>query len=207
MQRILCAALFCAFGFVAPPTASAVTIDTVPVGDPGNADAFTGYGGVDYNYRMGTFEVTNSQYAEFLNAKAQSDPLGLYNSDMGLVGFPFPLRGGITQSGPSGSYVYEVRPNMGDKPVASVSLYDVMRFANWMHNGQGTGDTDSGAYTLEGGTAMPSNAATITRNPDAIWFLPTEDEWIKAAFYDPRTEAEGGPAGDREPDKRDFIEG
>ncbi len=68
--------LFCASIMLAPLTALAVTIPTVPVGNAGNAkDPGTGndYGAVSYEYRMGTTEVTNAQYAEFLNAKAASD--------------------------------------------------------------------------------------------------------------------------------------
>ncbi len=34
------------------------------------------------------------------------------------------------------------------------------------------------------------------RLPGATWVLPTENEWYKAAYYDPRTESEGGPPGD-----------
>ena len=45
-----------------------------------------------------------------------------------------------------------------------VSFYDALRFANWLNNGQGSGDTETGAYTLLGGTATPSNGATVTRN-------------------------------------------
>ena len=77
--------------------ARAVTIPTVPVGNLGNAaDPLTGnlYGSVSYDYRIGTTEVTNAQYAEFLNAKAASDPLALYNTNMGSD-----ARGGITRSG------------------------------------------------------------------------------------------------------------
>ena len=55
-------------------TAQAVTIDTVPVGNPGNAGdpdpATGGYGAVDYAYNIGTYEVTAGQYTEFLNAVA-----------------------------------------------------------------------------------------------------------------------------------------
>ncbi len=65
-----------------------------------------------------------------------------------------------------------------------------------MHNGQGDGDTESGSYTLLGGTVRPSNWKTLTRNEGALWALPSHDEWHKAAYYDPRTEAEGGPPGD-----------
>ncbi len=127
--------------------AQAVTIPTVPVGNLGNAlDPSTGnlYGGVAYNYRIATTEVTNAQYAEFLNFKAASDPLGLYSTSMGGD-----ARGGIRQSGVSGSYSYTTKTNMADKPVNYVSWYDAIRFANWLHNGQGSGDTETGAYMLE----------------------------------------------------------
>ena len=64
-----------------------------------------------------------------------------------------------------------------------VSFFDCVRFANWMNNGQGNASTESGAYTLLGGTATPSNATTITRNAGANIFLPSENEWYKAAYY------------------------
>ncbi len=78
-------------------TAASITIDTVLVGNTGNLPYDTGLGAVDYEYRIGTTEVTNAQYAAFLNAKAASDPLGLY--DM-FMGFPSAF-GGITRNGSS----------------------------------------------------------------------------------------------------------
>ena len=68
-------------------------------------------------------------------------------------------------------------------PVIFVSWYDALRFANWLHNGQGSGDTETGAYTLDGGTLTPSNGLSITRNAGALWFLTSEDEWYKAAYH------------------------
>ncbi|MBX9790006.1 MAG: formylglycine-generating enzyme family protein [Pirellulales bacterium] len=177
-----------------PITASAITIPTVPVGNPGNApDLLTGnhYGAVSYDYRIGTTEVTNAQYAEFLNFKAATGALTLWTTSMDSD-----ARGGITRSGVSGSYSYTTKPNMADKPVNFVFWYSAIRFANWLHNGQGAGDTETGAYTLLGGTTVPTNFLTITRNAGATWFLPSENEWYKAAYYDPRTATEGGPAGD-----------
>lgn len=168
----------------------AVTIDTVPVGNAGNAaDQYYAYdnpdhlqfGTVSYDYRIGTYEVTNAQYAEFLNAKAKSDPYGLYNQQMAST----ITRGGIARNGAEGSYVYSALPNMSDKPVTWVSWFDAVRFVNWLNNGQGPGDTETGAYTLLGGTPTPSNADSIARNAGATWFLPNEDEWYKAAYYDP----------------------
>jgi formylglycine-generating enzyme len=148
-----------------------VTIDYVTVGDAGNANDTTGFGGVAYTYQIGKYEVTNAQYAEFLNAKAASDPNGLYNARMGSD-----VWGGITQNGSSGSFTYAVKTNMGDKPVNYVSFSDAMRFTNWINNGQGSSSTESGAYD------MTVSASTVLHSTLASVWLPTEDEWYKAAY-------------------------
>jgi hypothetical protein len=61
-----------------------VAIDTVTVGNPGNPDDThgDGYGGVNYVYNIGKFEVTAGQYTEFLNSVAGVDTYGLYDPDM-----------------------------------------------------------------------------------------------------------------------------
>ncbi len=156
---------------------AAVTIDYVTVGDTGNAaDPSTGglYGAVAYAYQIGKYEVTNAHYAEFLNNTAASNPNGLFNASMGSDG-----RGGITQSGSSGSFSYAVKANMGDKPVNFVSIADAMRFTNWINNGQGAATTESGAYD------MTISADTVVHSGSANVWLPTEDEWYKAAYYQP----------------------
>ena len=74
--RVLAATLGLAAILLAAGGALAVTIETVPVGNPGNAvdtevmiiDGSTGYGRVDYAYNIGKYEVTAGQYTEFLNA-------------------------------------------------------------------------------------------------------------------------------------------
>jgi uncharacterized protein YjbI with pentapeptide repeats/formylglycine-generating enzyme required for sulfatase activity len=184
---------FCALLFFAPFPATAVTIETVLVGNAGNVpdqDYGDGqFGRVDYAYRIGRYEVTNGQYAEFLNAKAASDPLALYNTDMGSD-----PRGGITRGGSSGTFSYSSKADMGNKPVNYVSFYDALRFANWLHNGMGAGSTENGAYTLLGGTAAPSNGLVVSRSAGARWFLPSENEWYKAAYHQPL--ADGGDSDD-----------
>ena len=158
-------------------TATPIVIPTVPVGNTGNLPDDTGFGAVDYAYRIGTTEVTNAQYAAFLNAKAASDPLGLYSTGMGSS------VGGIARSGADGSYSYTPISGREDMPVNFIVWFTAIRFTNWLHNGQGTGDTETGAYTLLGGTPIPSNASSIARHPGATWFLPSEDEWYKAAYH------------------------
>ena len=172
-------------------SASAVTMDWKFVGDPGNACEVQPprycFGAVGDTYNIGTYEVTNAQYAEFLNAKAAADPLQLYSPLMGNPGCGPNIFncGGITRTGSSGSYTYSAIEGRENWPVNHVSFWDAARFANWLNNGQGSGDTETGAYTLLGGTPIPSNGQTVERNLGAEIFLPNEDEWYKAAYYHP----------------------
>jgi len=169
--------------------ALAITIPTVPVGDVGNPnDPATGnvYGGVADAYRMGKYEVTIGQYTEFLNAVAASDTYDLYNtniaSDLNVAG--------IAQNGSSPNYSYSVIGS-ANRPITYVSWGDAARFANWLHNGQpsgaeGPGTTETGAYTLDGAVSTSALMA-VTRNAGTMWFIPTENEWYKAAYYQPAT--------------------
>jgi formylglycine-generating enzyme required for sulfatase activity len=160
-------------------TATAVTFDWGgTVGRPGNAcdpQPWGCFGSVGYFYRIAKHEVTNAQYVEFLNAKAASDPHGLYNPNM-TTGF----NGGIGRSGSDGSYTYSAIAGREARPVNFVSVFDAMRFVNWVYNGQGNGNTETGAYT------MPASSHSLppARNSGAWVFLPTNDEWHKAAYYD-----------------------
>ena len=186
-----------------------IVIDTVTVGNPGNVgelsgDGAGGYGpdrvcgAVGYVYNIGTYEVTAGQYAEFLNAVAASDPYGLYNASMDSSSYGCQ----ITRNGTDGNYTYDfsggtaeapgsTAADWADRPVNFVSWGDAARFANWLHNGQPGLDapvpqdgnsTEGGSYFLDGAT---SDAALmlITREADARWVIPSEDEWYKAAYH------------------------
>ena len=155
-------------------TSAIVTIDYVSVGNIGNAADTTGYGAVSYEYQIGKYEVTNAQYAEFLNAKAATDSYGLYNPSMSSYG--------ITRSGSSGTYTYVVTSGMENRPVVYVSWFDAARFSNWLANGQGNGDTETGSYILNS-----ASSGLILPIADAKVRLPSEDEWYKAAYYNGAT--------------------
>jgi formylglycine-generating enzyme required for sulfatase activity len=169
-----------------PLMASAVTMEMVPVGDPGNApdplntNAVPGIGSVAYTYAIGKYEVKNSEYVGFLNSVAATDTYGLYSSSMNSD-----ARGGIVQSGSSGSYTYAAKPGYENMPVVFVSFYDAARFVNWLENGQGGAETtEYGSYTLF--TDGSNNTTNISaRAANATWVIPTENEWYKAAYYDP----------------------
>jgi formylglycine-generating enzyme required for sulfatase activity len=182
------------FGSIAVPHVhSQVTIDWVTVGNPGNANDTinTGtnpnYGAVNYEYRIGKCEVTIQQYTDFLNAVAKSNPYFVYKTGMATN-----LNiAGISRSGTSGGYTYSVigpsgtspagASSPGNRPIAYVTWFDAARFANWMQNGQGSGSTETGAYTLNGATSGTAPA----KNPGAQFYIPTENEWYKAAYYSP----------------------
>ena len=161
-------------------TVESLVIDSVIVGAPANgcdAQSRGCFGAVADAYQISKFEVTNAEYSEFLNAVAAADPNDLYNGSMASDA----TFGGITRSGSPGSFSYLVKSGFAKKPVVYVSWYDALRFANWLHNGKGNGSTEDGAYTI---TAQRIADNSITRNPGARSFLPSEDEWYKAAYYD-----------------------
>ena len=91
----------------------------------------------------------------------------------------FGVDSGIARSGSPGSYSYSVIGNGADEPVSYVSFFDALRFANWMNNGQGNGDTETGGYTLKGGFPEPSNGSIVQRNAGASIVLTSEDEWYR----------------------------
>jgi formylglycine-generating enzyme required for sulfatase activity len=179
------------------------SLQFVTVGNPGNlADPATGnlYGSVGYTYQMGKYDVTLGQYCQFLNAVAKTDTYHLYTIYM-MDGFFVPgIPSGISQSGSSGSYSYLVigsNPQAANCPVYYVTWADAARFCNWLQNGQptgaeGNGTTETGTYTLNGATSDSAFSA-VTRNAGATYFLPTENEWYKAAYYDPSLN--GGAGG------------
>ena len=153
---------------------NAEPIQWVMVGDPGNtADtAVAGYGAVATSFQIMKYELTNQQYTDFLNSVAATDTYSLYNTNMGSD-----ARGGITQSGSSGFYSYSVKTDMGDKPVNYVSWFDAARVSNWLMNGAtSSSSTETGAYTLV-------NGYVPAVNPGATFYIPTEDQWYKAAYY------------------------
>lgn len=168
-----------------------VSIPTVSVGDTNNAATeaaeIAALGSVSQAFRISENEVTVAQYTAFLNSVAavrtranRSVVDSLYNrasmaAPKNVSGISRQGRG----TGPS-PFVYAPIGN-GDHPMANVTWLNAARFANWMHNGATNGaDTESGSYTLSSRTR---DATGVARTLGAKWWIPTEDEWFKAAYY------------------------
>lgn len=178
--------------------AVASEMEWVMVGNPSNPpDALTGCGAVARSFAIAKHEVTVEQYAAFLTAVAARDPHGLWNAGQK-----------IDRGGKEGAYTYVARPGHEREPVMNVSFLDAMRFANWMHHSHtfaagaaidsaattpaaGAADvsriTETGAYDLAVGGGLAA------RSPAARVWIPSEDEWYKAAYHHPH--AAGGPPG------------
>jgi formylglycine-generating enzyme required for sulfatase activity len=166
-------------GSLAAPAHAAPVYDWVTVGDPGNtADTNpAGYGAVADSFQIMKFEFTNQQYTDFLNSvdPTGTNPNSVYSASMGSN-----ARGGITNTGTTNGSRYAVKSNMGDKPVNYVSWFDAARVSNWLFNGAtGTSSMETGAYTLNNATS--GNAPAV--NSGATFYVPTEDQWYKAAYY------------------------
>ena len=193
------AAVVAAMVAAATTEAAPVNYQMVAVGDAGNPADANGLGAVGYAYAIGKYDVTIGQYTAFLNAVAKTDTYDLYDgrmaTDLNVAG--------ISRSGAAGSWAYAVIDNGGssaNRPITYVSWFDAARFANWMANGQRSGSqsgvtTENGAYTLGGavsGAAPALNATNPNTAAAPTFWIPTENEWYKAAYHQPA--ANGGPS-------------
>lgn len=164
----------------------------VMVDDINNIADTTSFGAVNYKYKIGKYEVTNDEYVEFLNSIAKNDIYNTYDSSMTSN-----TRGGIIRNGTPGDYSYVVKTDMGNKPVVYVSWFSCARYCNWLTNGKSVGSqnkytTEDGIYSLNGANTteiiLKSNTQSFKINAktkDNSYYIPTEDEWYKAAYYDP----------------------
>ena len=176
-----------------------INLQTVRIDNLNNPADSTGYGSVPYGYSIGSTEVSNLEYTAFLNSADPNgtNPTGIYSSSMGSDA----VNGGITfTSGATAGSKYTSKLGFANKPVSYVNFLDAMRFANWLNSDQNGSATESGAYLLSaGGLAVRNLAATV--------FVASENEWYKAAYYDPTTGAGGGDNYWRYPTQSDSAPG
>jgi sulfatase modifying factor 1 len=157
-------------------------IEFVTIGSAGNAPDATGdpnpAGAVPYEYRMGKYEISE-QMMDKANA------LG------GL---------GITKD------------NRGpDKPATSISWYEAAQFVNWLNTSTGHPAaykfSSANNFQLWTPPDVGHDSRNLYRNRLAYYFLPSEDEWYKAAYFDPNNSLYFDyPTGSNvEPDGIDFA--
>ncbi len=206
--RRLLAAMLVAVSTLRPVSAQ-VTFDWTTVGNPGNApdtltmtkgavpDNTTGYGSVGYTYQISKYDVTNAQYVQFLNAvdPAGSNTLRVYTTKMSDPNANPPglaYTGGIDRNPAAGiGLKYSAKAGQENTPAIWINWASGARFVNWLANSQGSGSTESGVYDMSVFTGN-SYATPPARANGATVFLPSEDEYYKAAYYDPTKSGTGG---------------
>ena len=145
--------------------ANTLTLEFVTIGNAGNADDagagggsyFSSYGGVSYGYRMGTYEISQDAITKATN-------LGMTNVTAGAWA--------------------------GSQPAANMTWFEAAAFVNWLNDQRTPGlkayQLDVGLTTLTpwaSGDAWQAGGENLYRHKDAYYFLPSEDEWYKAAYH------------------------
>ncbi len=156
-------------------------------------DRTSGRGGVNYEYHIGRFEVTTAQWVEFFNAAydrpvADRIPHLAPPSFWGGVPVTPNTPGGLRWQVPAGNEML---------PVGNISWRMAAIYCNWLHNNKSSAREAflDGAYSVSTfgyfGNIFTDQAA---HHPGARYWIPTWDEWLKAAHYDPHRygEEQGG---------------
>ena len=154
--------------------ANSFNIEFVDIGNPGNAADATGnpnpVGAVPNKFGIGKFEISE---------------------DM------------ITKANTLGGLLLTKDNRSADKPATSITWNEAARFVNWLNTSSGSvpaykfavQPTDAGyvaatanANIVQWAVSDPGyNANNLYRNSLAAFWLPSVDEWYKAAYYDPST--------------------
>ena len=125
------------------------------------------------NFRISKYEITNRQWNNFRNnlgVNVTGNPLSAYDQNSYYTG--------------------------DNVPVNAISIYEAMQFVNWLNTSTGhqraykfTGTQGQANYTFVPWSVGDSgyNASNPFRNSQAYYFLPTENEWVKAAYWNGTT--------------------
>lgn len=132
-----------------------IDIEFVSIGNQLNAADITGYGAVNYTYRIGKYEVTNGQWDTFVSAAGA--PTGNPNSAYDET------------SAWAGSSI----------PVTRVSWYEAAQFCNYLTSGS----KSQGAYQFSNGNFVGIDRDLAISVYGTAYVIPTEDEWYKAAYF------------------------
>jgi formylglycine-generating enzyme required for sulfatase activity len=138
-------------------TTNEFTIDFVDIGNAGNAADTTTYGAVPYQYRTGKNEISQLQITK-------ATQIGMANVSAGAW----------TES----------------QPAANITWYEAAAFVNFLNTNSGKTAAYNLTFTTNWSMAVWSSEQAWTaggtnlyRNKDAYYFLPSENEWYKAAYY------------------------
>ncbi|MDX2131316.1 MAG: SUMF1/EgtB/PvdO family nonheme iron enzyme [Planctomycetota bacterium] len=165
----------------------------VRITHPGNAaysgfDPFgytTGRGSVGYEYNIARMEVTTGQWLEFFNTfmtRAQPVPWLWEPGNWGAQVDP-------DYQGPGTRYRLRNIADAAGIGAHAVSWRTAAMYCNWLHNNKSTdlAAIQNGAYDTSTFVNLGNGQWTdqVTRSEGARYWIPSLDEWLKAAHWDP----------------------
>ncbi|HEX2709081.1 MAG TPA: hypothetical protein VHM66_13880 [Solirubrobacterales bacterium] len=161
-------------------------------------------GGVKYRYGIGQLEITVKQWVAFLNTADPTgrDPHRLYEPNESPSAWPRFGQIDFSSGAGKGHHYSVASPEWAAKPYGFANFLRAARFVNSLYNGRLLSkhassegafryvsyrvrlskQTESGMYDFgraKGGREGP------TRSRKSGFVLPSQNEWIKAAYYDP----------------------
>jgi len=170
--------------------------DAAPTGGPACQEV----GGVSYDYGIGKLEVTETQWVKFLNT---IDPAGknkhrLWVRTQSSSSWPEYGQTNFRKKAKAGRHYRVASKAWADKPYAFATFLSAARFVNSLYNG----DLLAKKKTVHDGFKYTTYKVRLSRNSDTGMYrmknrkatrshktgfvVPSQDEWIKAAYYDPK---------------------
>jgi formylglycine-generating enzyme required for sulfatase activity len=157
-------------------------------------------GAVAYQYGIGEYEVTVSQYVAFLNTvdREGKNPHDLYFDNMSPTVWPQYGSVRYTAGAAAGAHYSVAYPEWADKPFNFGDFRRGARFANSLTNGtilSSTPSSSSGFKYVTYKVRLSSKTEqgmydmkqeTPKRTTSTGFVLPSNDEWNKAAYFDPK---------------------
>jgi len=160
-------------------------------------------GSVSRSYGIGELEVTVAQWVAFLNTvdPSGSDPHHLYDSSESAASWPRYGEINASSGAAAGRHYTVAYPQWADKPYGFATFLRAARFSNALTNGKVLArrparaggftfvtykvrlsrETERGMYDL---ARQKRTGATRARRSGFV--IPSQDEWIKAAYFDPK---------------------
>jgi formylglycine-generating enzyme len=138
--------------------ANAFEITFETIGNPGNAPDTNGRGQVAEDFRISTLEISSDQVAKA-------------------------VAGGLAN--------VSAEAWTGERPAAFATWYEAAAFINFLNTDRGFAEAYDLTWTGEAWTmalwsveeSWSSGTLNRYRHKDAFYFMPSEDEWYKAAYH------------------------
>jgi sulfatase modifying factor 1 len=150
-------------------------LEFVSIGNPMNAaDPDTNLGAVSYPYRISKYTISQKNWDKAVASGLQNAASSTDHGGVGLAG--------------------------ENTPTNNASWYEAAAFVNWLNTSKGYQSAynltfSNGAWGMQLWSVEDSwsqGGVNRYRHKNAHYFLPSDNEWYKAAYYDPKKPSGAG---------------